>query len=383
MTAIDLKALEEAFAPITEIGKQEVSFDVGPTSITIRHLTDEEEVHVFKLAQVAITDGTPDNATLQDMLFRLRVSVLARAIVQIGEMDLRSVEEIETGETLRNGVKKKKLKTDVVKGIMSQLPRVMILRLFAKYCELIDRIDIDAEHAIEYEPVDFDEEIKRLEARIEELKDRAEQRATMIGDERGKQIREIVESAKKGTISVEIEEDEEGSLHTRQRASLEPPPVESSQVESPQVESPQVEPPAPKPERRMPPPVRMPPPARREEAITGGTPPLGQISGPSGGSPEMDDSFVDMSDDASLQLAVKREEMQAAARHMQAQKQQALREMSQEPPKPRYEDSRPVPQNPPPHLGAAQAAKEIETPVVDQKPQGELNPNFASKRPRR
>ena len=175
---LTLDTLELAFAPVEQIGKEELVIPVGSTSVTLRPLMPEEESEVQKAA--ATTTGDPDDpAAVTDAIEyieRFKVAVLSYAIVAVGDNDFRGVRFVETNETLDNGKK--------VKIPIHQAMRKMVLKwggptrtqIFRNYSELLLQLEHKAEEAIKYEPSDVDTELERAKARVARLEAEIERR---------------------------------------------------------------------------------------------------------------------------------------------------------------------------------------------------------------
>ena len=174
--SITLEALEQALAPIEEIGKGEITFPVNGVDITLAILLPEVEnlVQKFAAEPVAGPDGDDETSAL-DYLERFKVEIISHAIVQVGSQDLRGVEVIETGEELPNKKKVKLPRADALRSLVLKWSRGARTGVFRKYSELIGTVEKQAEKAIEFEPADLDAEIERLENVLERL--RAEKKA--------------------------------------------------------------------------------------------------------------------------------------------------------------------------------------------------------------
>jgi len=171
---IDFKALEQALAPIEQIGQGELTFDVGSTTLTLRVLVPTEEVEAQKYAAGALSENEREN-TAVDYLDRFRVGCLSHAVVAVGDQDFRNVEFIETGEVLDNGVKVKIARHMAMRKLLLRWTRSALTGVFIKFNELLKRAEMEAEKAIEFEPADITTERERLQKRLEELAEKEEQ----------------------------------------------------------------------------------------------------------------------------------------------------------------------------------------------------------------
>lgn len=166
---IDIKALEKALATLGSIGKGELTLDVDGTPVTFRVLTADEDQAAQKYSRM--TEEGEEEPSGLTFLERYKRSLLAYAIIQIGDLDLRNEDYILTGEVTDTGVPVRAPRHVVVRGIIDGWARVTTMALFQKYLELQRREDAAAERAIQYDITDIDAEIAKVEKRLTDLKD--------------------------------------------------------------------------------------------------------------------------------------------------------------------------------------------------------------------
>jgi hypothetical protein len=172
---IDFKALEQALAPIEEIGQGELTFDAGSTTITLRVLLPHEEVEAQKFAAQALNEADEGEHSAVDYLDRFRLGILSHAVIAVGDQNFRDAEFIETGETLANGAKVKIPRYKAMRQLLTRWSRSTMTACYAKFSELVTEKEREAEEAIEYEPSSIPAEIDRLNQRISELRSQMEQ----------------------------------------------------------------------------------------------------------------------------------------------------------------------------------------------------------------
>jgi hypothetical protein len=173
---IDFQTLERAMAPLVEIGQDEVTFEAGHTTVTLRVLTPEEELAVQRYAAGSVVDQQ-DTHGAQEFLDRFQTAVLSYAIVALGETDLRGVTLVNTGEVLPNGKPVSVPKHKAMRDLLTRWTRPVMDSVFRKYGEALDKVEQKASKAIHFEPADLTTEIERLEARVTLLKEERERRA--------------------------------------------------------------------------------------------------------------------------------------------------------------------------------------------------------------
>lgn len=169
--ALSLKDLQEIMAPLTELGKGEATFEVTGISITIRTLSPEEEIAVQRHARGALTEGDAnDQINAMDYLDRFRSACLGYAIVQIGKVDFRGMNTVETGDVLPNGVAVKVKKHEAIMQVIEAWSRPMTTAIFGRYTSLMERIESTVDKNMKYDDDHIEAEISRLEERLVELR---------------------------------------------------------------------------------------------------------------------------------------------------------------------------------------------------------------------
>jgi len=184
---LDLKTLKQALAPLSEVGRDESTFDVAGMSVTVRPLLPLEEVEVQRYAASVLTDiqsreglGDDDQmgrAAALDYFDRFRIEIIAYSIVQVDSLDLRNVKTIATGEVLDNGVPVQVKRTMAMREIVEGWSRAMITVCFSRYGELIQKIADQADKVAKTSMPDLDAEISRVTDRLERLKNERDMRA--------------------------------------------------------------------------------------------------------------------------------------------------------------------------------------------------------------
>jgi len=195
---ISLDLLKQALQPLEQVGKKELEVDAFGTKLVLRPLLPREEVAVQRQSAIVVSENKKfdeelreangeeadheeqsiSRASALDYFDRFRIEVLAYAIVQIGEHDLRNQEYVATGELLKDGVTPVKVSRQVaLRNLISDWSRAMIAFAFGKYGELIDEITKESEEAVEKSPADLDVEIERLQEKLNSLKEERASRA--------------------------------------------------------------------------------------------------------------------------------------------------------------------------------------------------------------
>jgi hypothetical protein len=322
LTIADLKA---AMAPIAQIGKGELVFDIQGTTIALRALTPAEEIQVQRFARASLAEGDlTDQANALEYLDKFRVGSLGYSLVQVGELSFRDLETIETGAKLSNGVTVKIPKNEAIQQLVHTWSRNMTVAVFAKFAELMNRVEKEVDDVIDFEPVDYDAEITRLEEKLRELKEERGRQKVSQSDPRSK-IRQEVATSKKSfktpLDSKEITPEERAAasdaaqLATEQEAETlaVPSNIDREIIEEPLMEESENPPEAPEAAPRKAvfarENVRMPPPAPSAPTEEGPSDPEGDPGDPPPVDrlPDVESSFIDMADPEATEKAIEAE----------------------------------------------------------------------------
>jgi len=159
---IDFSDLENALAPLRDVGNDELTFEVEDgdvtNEITVRPLLPPEETLVQRQAQSALegkTDnkGNVDRYAMLDFFDLFRRETLAYAIVQVNDLDLRDVEYVATGEKTKTGKAVRVPKHVALRKLLAKWSRPMIMAAFTKYGELLTHIDRSTEDIVDSSPL--------------------------------------------------------------------------------------------------------------------------------------------------------------------------------------------------------------------------------------
>lgn len=171
---LDIKALEQALETIGMLGRGELTFTVNGLPVTMRMLTAAEDITANKYAREVSAEEPVEEVRWLKFLESYKQVTLSHAIIQVGDLDLRDVEYVATGETTDKGVPSRVAKDVAVRKIIDGWSRMATMSLFQKYQELVHRVDADADRAVQFNPQDLDTEIERVEKRLADLKQERE-----------------------------------------------------------------------------------------------------------------------------------------------------------------------------------------------------------------
>lgn len=201
---LDLSALKKALKPLSEMGRDEFTFEVDGMNVTLRPLLPLEEVAVQRFASSVLDDiqaqeglASNDNmsrAAAMDYFDRFRIEIIANAIVQVNDLDLREEKYVLTGETLENGTPVQVPRGIAMRGIVQEWSRAMITVCFARYGDLVQKIADKADEIAQTTLPDLDAEIERVEARLKSLRQDRETRAKGDPSVTAQQITNLVKA---------------------------------------------------------------------------------------------------------------------------------------------------------------------------------------------
>lgn len=169
---IDFRALEQALAPIEQIGQAETTFSAGATTITLRVPLPSEEVEAQKYATIALNEGDEGEHSAVDYLDRFRIAMLSHGLVAVGDSDFRNIQYVETGEVLGSGVAVKVPRYKAMRDLLQRWNRTTLTMVFHRFTDLLFQAEAEAEKQIEYLPSNIPTEIERLQRRIVELEEK-------------------------------------------------------------------------------------------------------------------------------------------------------------------------------------------------------------------
>lgn len=160
---INLSQLKELMSPLTQLCQREREVDLSGVKVFIKHLTPKEELEVQKMLPELEGSSAIEFADV------FRRETLARSIVQVGDLDLRDMTEIETGETLPNGKAVKVSKEEAVVQVMDNWSKFVLAKLFEQYGFLSEEIEQGLDESLKINIEDTDVEKEQLQARIDNL----------------------------------------------------------------------------------------------------------------------------------------------------------------------------------------------------------------------
>jgi hypothetical protein len=182
---IDLATLESALDVVGSVGRGELTVTVKGIPVTLSTLSREQQLQVQEITYL----GGEEGEIVDRKIERVKLSSLAFSIVQIGKLDLRHEEYVNTGEETAAGVPVRVPRAQAVRKILEKWSHVATMELYQKYLELLRRVEMEAETAIEFEVLDLEAEVQRVTTRLEYLKTELEK---VKGQKKPSQIAEVI-----------------------------------------------------------------------------------------------------------------------------------------------------------------------------------------------
>ena len=160
---INLLQLKELMSPLTQLCQREREVDLKGIKVFIKHLSPKEELEVQKMLPELEGSSAVEFADV------FRRETLARSIVQVGDLDMRTLKEIETGKKLPNGKSVKVSKEEAVVQVMEGWSKFVLAKLFEQYGLLSEEIEQGLDESLKINIEDTEVEKEQLKARIENL----------------------------------------------------------------------------------------------------------------------------------------------------------------------------------------------------------------------
>lgn len=191
--------LNSAFKRLQSLGEQEETFDIEGMSITVRQLRFEDSLFVSELSMGAFAsakeDGMMETSSIVQHFKVLQTETLARAIIQIDDLDLRAVQFMETGELTDAGVPVKVPVVEALKGFLEPWSSSLVAGVYERYQRMTQAVEARIEEKVKGTPADIDTEVSRLQSRIKELEDQKIQRVDALKVDHAMRMNQLNASA--------------------------------------------------------------------------------------------------------------------------------------------------------------------------------------------
>lgn len=184
---MNLLDLQSAFKPLIEISHREKTIDVAGLSITLRSVSPKEEADIQN--SLPSISGDEEGSSAMEFVDVFRKETLARSIVQVGDLDLRGVDYVETGEKTSNGTPMKVRKEEAVSQMVEGWSRPILTKVFESFTELVEELENDLNDKLQITPPDTEAEKEILKERIIDIERNEAMRA--VSDRSGDVLEEV------------------------------------------------------------------------------------------------------------------------------------------------------------------------------------------------
>lgn len=196
---MNLSDLQNALAPLSNIGAREKTVEVLGVQVCLRTLTPVEEGEIQK----AIPSADDGDISPLEFLDTFRSETLSRCIIQVGDLNLRGVDYLPTGEMLPSGVEKKISKADAVKEIVEKWPRPILNVLFEAFSSLAGEVETELNEKLGIDESDPEAELQAVEERAKDIRKVVESKAQ---DKTVEATAKVVKDAKVGGLTSILED---------------------------------------------------------------------------------------------------------------------------------------------------------------------------------
>jgi len=221
---------------IASLGTIEEEFEVYGMTVRIRTLTaDEQQAVIHYIGDYMRRYDDDEDASmeaLQSFVAVRKKEALSYAIMQVGDIDLRGVSFVETGEQTEEGVSVKVPKHVFVRELIGQLDYAAVDTIHRKYSDLLSFSEDKAAEKVRFR--DPEEELEKVEARRRELLEelgREDELTPPDTSEPAPQQSEDVNLAEniRDRAFARVEADQEETLLEERRSEVPPTPSNSQE----------------------------------------------------------------------------------------------------------------------------------------------------------
>ena len=224
---LNLAQLKKALEPIQNMSKAESKMTLSGVDIHVRILTPQQDFAVQSESQGYLSElqegDTADRIKILAYIDEFRIQTLTRCIVQVGDLDLRTVSFIETGEHLENGTAIKISKEKALREILQGWNRAMQVAILEHYNALVAKIDKETGVSVEGDFADETSELNYLKNRVEELEKKEQKKQIEQENDVRNTFRTVVETSKTSNDQETLEKSAQAYLdQEREQAPREP-----------------------------------------------------------------------------------------------------------------------------------------------------------------
>lgn len=169
--SIHISRIQEGIDQIKNIGRKEKQFQINNQPFAVRTLTPKEEDRVAEYCERWRTRMIESNDRIleQQWLRRRRIETLAYAFVQIGRVDFRGIDLIQTGQTDQNGQPITKEKHIYLRNMLEDWNEDVQRVCFRKYMDLKKEVRSELDDEVEFDDDTLDARIEKKREELERL----------------------------------------------------------------------------------------------------------------------------------------------------------------------------------------------------------------------
>jgi len=162
-----LSDLKSAFQPLLDVSHKEKIVEVAGVSLTLRTISPKEEADIQNSLPV-ISEGE-EGASAMEFVDVFRKETLSRSIIQVGELNLRQIEYVETEDKTSSGVSVKVRKEEAVHQMMEGWSRPILTSVFNSFTDLVEELEQELNSILLISPSDSEAEVEVLKERINDI----------------------------------------------------------------------------------------------------------------------------------------------------------------------------------------------------------------------
>lgn len=180
-----LNQLKSALAPLRKKSQREKKVQIHSLEITFRFPSAAEEMEIAKRYRNASpVDQNGDSvASITEMSYMMQVYSLAALIVQVGDQDLRDIQEIDTGDKTESGLPITQSKEDALRGVLATLDQDTLANLMGLYLDFSQEVRNDIRQTLVLTPIDDLSEVDRLKNELAQAEGRLAQKQILTREQ--------------------------------------------------------------------------------------------------------------------------------------------------------------------------------------------------------
>lgn len=172
MSSIHINKVKNGLKEIANLGKEEETFEIRGQEITLKTLTPTEKEKAERRCQPILSEAQEkdDFVLMQRWLNRLKIEMLSYSIIEIGDVNFRGIDEIETDRVDPDTGEAIKLEKHIyLRQFLENWNEEAVNITFKKFRELTERTERELNDEVEFEEEDLDVKIEKKKEELREL----------------------------------------------------------------------------------------------------------------------------------------------------------------------------------------------------------------------